>query len=246
MGRQHIWKGQFFRVKNFEKYQPKRNGKNAPWIRLYHGWNLDAKVGDLHDSHKAHWIGILSMCHTEDNRVPYSNTWVKKRGLFNSPVKLELFMELGLIEILDDKVLPVSVPESPGERKKEKEKEKYIHNESEEVPEKDSHPYDIRDAFEEDWGAYPRKAGSKEKAFKCYWKTVGNNLEINRPLFQGKMKEYVDSVDDQGYLKHGETFFRNWKDLVVCNIRPIRNESYEDKHEREMSEMRERLNANNT
>ena len=122
MARGHIWKGPFFRVKNFTKHQPKRNGKNAPWIRLYHGWNLDAKFGGLHDSAKAHWIGILSMCHTEDNRVPYSNKWVNKRGLFSSPVKLEVFEELGLIEILDDNVSLEAVPETTGERKKEKEK----------------------------------------------------------------------------------------------------------------------------
>tara|TARA_R110000796_G_scaffold126633_1_gene241487 strand:- start:716 stop:1336 length:621 start_codon:yes stop_codon:yes gene_type:complete len=89
-------------VKNFEKLQPKRQGKTAPWIRLYHTWNLDSAVGQLHDSHKAHYIGLLSIAHTENNRIPFDNKWIKKRGLFNSPVKLELFVKLGLIEILDN------------------------------------------------------------------------------------------------------------------------------------------------
>lgn len=92
----------YFRVKNFEKLQPKRQGKTAPWIRLYHTWNLDSAVGQLHDSHKAHYIGLLSIAHTENNRIPFDNKWIKKRGLFNSPVKLELFVKLGLIEILDN------------------------------------------------------------------------------------------------------------------------------------------------
>ena len=90
-------------MKNFEKLQPKRQGKTAPWIRLYHTWNLDSAVGQLHDSHKAHYIGLLSIAHTENNRIPFDNKWIKKRGLFNSPVKLELFVKLGLIEILDNK-----------------------------------------------------------------------------------------------------------------------------------------------
>lgn len=93
---------EYFRVKNFEKLQPKRQGKTAPWIRLYHTWNLDSAVGQLHDSHKAHYIGLLSIAHTENNRIPFDNKWIKKRGLFNSPVKLELFVKLGLIEILDN------------------------------------------------------------------------------------------------------------------------------------------------
>ena len=92
----------YFRVKNFEKLQPKRQGKTAPWIRLYHTWNMDSAVGQLHDSHKAHYIGLLSIAHTENNRIPFDNKWIKKRGLFNSPVKLELFVKLGLIEILDN------------------------------------------------------------------------------------------------------------------------------------------------
>ena len=226
----------FFKVKNFDKYQPKRNGKNAPWIRLYHGWNLDSAVGQLHDSHKAHWIGLLSIAHTENNRVPFNNKWIKKRGLFGSPVKLELFVELGLIEILGDKMFSDNEEKKPIEKeiKKEKEKEKNI-KEGE---------CEIENSFDEDWMAYPRKDGSRNKALSCYKKTVGNNLKLNRPLFLKKMKAYVDSVDDLGYLKHGETFFRNWQDLEISNIKPMKNETFDEKHERKMSEARERLNAN--
>lgn len=103
---------------------------------------------------------------------------------------------------------------------------------------------EVEIAFQEDWIIYPRKAGDKGKALSCYRKTVGNNLQVNRPLFLGKMKAYVESVDDPGYLKHGETFFRNWQDLEISNIRPMKNETFDEKQEREMSETRERLNAN--
>ena len=87
---------------------------------------------------------------------------------------------------------------------------------------------------------------SKAKALKCYRKTVGNDLKRNRPLFLKKMQELVASVEDLGYLPHGETFFRNWVDIEVCNIRPMKNETFEEKHERKMSEARERLNANHS
>ena len=103
---------------------------------------------------------------------------------------------------------------------------------------------EVEIAFKEDWIIYPRKAGDKGKALSCYRKTVGNNLKVNRPLFREKMKVYVESVDDPGYLKHGETFFRNWRDLEVSNIRPMKNETFEERHEREMAETKERLNAN--
>ena len=105
---------------------------------------------------------------------------------------------------------------------------------------------EVEIAFKEDWIIYPRKAGDKGKALSCYRKTVGNNLKVNRPLFREKMRVYVESIDDPGYLKHGETFFRNWRDLEVSNIRPMKNETFDERHEREMSEMRERINANNS
>ena len=105
---------------------------------------------------------------------------------------------------------------------------------------------EVEIAFKEDWIIYPRKAGDKGKALSCYRKTVGNNLKVNRPLFREKMKVYVESVDDPGYLKHGETFFRNWRDLEVSNIRPMKNETFDERHEREMVEMRERIKANNS
>ena len=105
---------------------------------------------------------------------------------------------------------------------------------------------EVEIAFKEDWIIYPRKAGDKGKALSCYRKTVGNNLKVNRPLFREKMRVYVESIDDPGYLKHGETFFRNWRDLEVSNIRPMKNETFDERHEREMVEMRERINANNS
>ena len=64
-------------------------------------------------SYKAHWVGLLSIAHTENNRIPYDPVWIKRRCIFNSPVKLDVFIELGLIEILDNKSVSVSEQKSP-------------------------------------------------------------------------------------------------------------------------------------
>ena len=67
--------------------------------------------------------------------------------------------------------------------------------------------------FEEDWKAYPRKAGSKKKAVLCYAKSV--NTPEQRKKFQAKTQAYLTSCKDPAYYKHGETWFRNWEDYVV-------------------------------
>ena len=70
--------------------------------------------------------------------------------------------------------------------------------------------------FEEDWETYPRKDGNKKKAKAYYLKAITS--EAKRLAFQKKMKDYVDSIDNPVYLKHGETFFRDWESLEVSNI----------------------------
>jgi len=74
--------------------------------------------------------------------------------------------------------------------------------------------------FEEDWETYPRKEGNKTKAKACYLKTV--TTPEKRKAFLEKMKAYVKSVEEPIYLKHGETFFRNWQALVVPKFRSER------------------------
>ena len=70
-------------------------------------------VSQLGDTAKAHWIGLLSIAHTENNHIPYDPVWIKRRCIFNSPVKLDVFFKLGLIEILDNKMFSTSEQISP-------------------------------------------------------------------------------------------------------------------------------------
>jgi len=79
----------------------------------------------------------------------------------------------------------------------------------------------IYENFEEDWNLYPRKAGNKIKARVCYHKSVGKDPD-KRKQFLEKMQLYVANTDLE-YLKHGETFFRNWKDLEVDTVKSRKN-----------------------
>jgi len=72
--------------------------------------------------------------------------------------------------------------------------------------------------FEMCWEKYPRKAGNKKKAQSCFEKTVNSDAKLS--AFLDKMESYVASVQEAGFLKHGETFFRNWNDIEIDTIKP--------------------------
>jgi len=74
--------------------------------------------------------------------------------------------------------------------------------------------------FETDWKSYPRTAGNKKKAQACYLKSV--TTPEKRKEFLAKMKTYIASVEDPQFLKHGETFFRNWQDIEIDSKGPVR------------------------
>lgn len=94
--------------------------------------------------------------------------------------------------------------------------------------------------FLEDWDSYPRKAGNRKKALACYLKTV--KTETDRQAFQQKMKSYIASVRDEQFLKHGETFFRNWLELEVGDeINADERVRKRDKHEADKKAELDRL-----
>ena len=203
----------YFRVRNFEKYQPKRKTKHAPWVCLYVNWTNAWAVGQLHDSYKAHWIGLICVAHTTNNQIPYDAVWIKKRCGFSSPVKIELFEKLGLIEKLDAKTKKHAnekVYENIIEYKRIKEKE-----------------YDSKliELFDKDWEELPRKEGNRKKAMDCWMTTVGFNLSKAHPKFKKQLQDFKKSVEgrEKKYIKTGEVFMRNWESLVFDtspNIKP--------------------------
>jgi hypothetical protein len=73
----------------------------------------------------------------------------------------------------------------------------------------------ILEAFEEDWLTLPRKSGKKDKAFKKYKSTVGNNLPKNRPLFQSKVAQFNKAMEgrEKQFIPMGDTFLNNWQSM---------------------------------
>jgi hypothetical protein len=67
--------------------------------------------------------------------------------------------------------------------------------------------------FSEIWKLYPRKLGSKGalKAFLASVKTEQDWQDINAALCNYKKA----MPDDMQYVKHGDTWFRNWQDYVT-------------------------------
>lgn len=91
---------QYFRVKNFKKYQ----APNTPlWIKLFHEIWLDYQFQSLNDSDKLLFIGILSVAGQLGNSIPSDMGWLRKRLL--SPMRqssISNLMVSGLIELINE------------------------------------------------------------------------------------------------------------------------------------------------
>lgn len=78
-------------------------------------------------------------------------------------------------------------------------------------------PYPYSDRFNQIWARYPRKMGSKGafKAFIASVKTDKDWSDINLAL-----DNYIKTKpDDLQYVKHGDTWFRNWNDYLVVETK---------------------------
>ena len=84
----------------------------------------------------------------------------------------------------------------------------------------DKNDKNITDNFNSLWGTYPIKEGKKE-AFKHYKASLGagdRHIDIKQALENYINKVKVENIRTQ-YIKHGKTFFNNWKDYL--NYKPI-------------------------
>ena len=207
----------YFKVKNFEKYQPKRRTKHQPWVCLYVNWTQDWAVTQLHDSYKAHWACLVCTAHTTDNRIPYDPVWIKRQHNLNTNVDLKVFEKLGLIELWDAKTEIQQNEKSTENRVKEKK-----------VKESKAFSYDIKlvALFDEDWNDLPRKDGNRKKAQEDWMKTVGKDIAKLHPVFRKKLKQFKKSVEgrEKNFIKTGQTFIHNWQDLEFDNVPTDKND----------------------
>ena len=164
----------------------------------------------MSDSSQLQLIKIWLLASQTENRLPCDEVWLKKQIGVNNPVNLKPLFDKCFIELI-----PHASTGSEGmiatckqgvEGDGGTETETYKPTETETY---------IR-WFDEDWLAYPRKAGSKSKAKSAYLKSV--TTPEKRKQFQDKTRAYLESCRDPKYYKQGETWFRGWEDHVIDEL----------------------------
>lgn len=88
----------YFRVKNFEKFQNYKDGRDQPWIKLHLHYLSSYEFSKIPDSSKAHLFLIFLLAQTVSNKIPFDPSWVAGRIQADTRVDLNLFLSLGFIE----------------------------------------------------------------------------------------------------------------------------------------------------
>ena len=203
---------EYFNIKNWEKFQHYKD-RCPPWIKLHATIFEDYEFDCLQDASKLHllliWV-LASKLGEKNPRIPNDADWIRRKIHLKNKPDLKPLFEQGFL-ILDSSTLADSSKtlapcyqdartEGEGEGETEVEKRR-------EEREK------IESWFKEDWGSYPRKAGSVSKALECYLKSITS--EEKRQAFHDKTRLYISNTD-KAFLKHGLTWFRNWEDHEVA------------------------------
>ena len=168
--------------------------QNDSKLILIHIWLLASKLG------------------VDEPKIPNDIKWICKQTNLEGRFSLKELFDNGFIRMIQNDI--IEIQNDTDSFKINIKNINNINNINKIKNKAESEPdYECLKFFEKDWKTYPRKAGDKKKAEKCYLKTVGSVEK--RILFLEKMKNYIESVKDLNYLKHGETFFRNWENLEV-------------------------------
>ncbi len=225
----------YFTIKNWRLHQHYKK-RNDPWIKLHTDLLTDYGFSVLSNDSKLILIHIwllASKLGVEEPKIPNDPEWILKQTNLTGKLNLKPLFDCGFINLISNDSNEIA-----------KDITSYkinIKNINKIDINTDTYTPDAcAEAFEICWDKYPRKAGNKKKALDCFKKSVWAKGDQGQETFLKKMGAYVASVDDPGFLQHGETFFRNWQDLEISNIRPIKNETWEEKHERELQEVRDR------
>lgn len=190
----------YFTIKNWATHQHYKD-RNPPWIKMHQSVLDDYEFNCLQNDSKLLlmliWIFASKFGHSNP-RIPNDTEYLQDKLPFKGKVDLKPLYDMGFLILESNTLAECKQTASPETKTEEEtEAEKYI-------PEK---------FFEADWEFYPRKAGSKSKAKKCYLKSV--NTAEKRVNFLSKTREYI-SKTDPNFLKHGETWFRNWEDHEIA------------------------------
>lgn len=95
-----------FRVRSFDKLQHYKD-RAPPWIKLYGQMLDDYDVASLPDASKWHLVAIFLLASRTSNRIPWDEIWVASKIGARSPVDLQILLDRGFIEEIQD--APISV-----------------------------------------------------------------------------------------------------------------------------------------
>jgi len=192
----------YLEISGWEEYQTFRKDRGCPpWIKLHRSLLTSERWLSLSDSDKGVLVSLWMVGAAKDGKIPADPKVLRRMAQIDKDPNIKRFIELGYL--VDNQV-------SGGCQ----EVAKLTHQSRVEQSRVEQSRYMACEFFEEDWLAYPRKAGSKAKAKTCYLKSV--DTQEKRTNFILKTSLYLSSLDgDLTYCKHGETWFRNWEDHVV-------------------------------
>lgn len=203
------------KVTNFDKYNTRKDLKNMSWFRLQSNIHTSQTLFDLPAEGKWLWIFILCECarnvsDTITLRTRYVNSLT---GIVDKKVLeyIMLMQNCQLLEVLaDSRYEPVT--NSLRVR---------TENVLTDIQTDTTNITDITNKqtntsifdFDSIWNKYPNKLGKKEafRHFKSSVQTDQDYQDLNKAL-----DNYILSCkgSDPKYIKHGSTWFNNWRDWI--------------------------------
>ncbi len=117
---------QYFKVRNWERYQRYDRNKVAPppWIRVYTSTLTDPQTALLSDARFGQLVRLWTVACLQQNRLPFHDGMVRKMTGCGKSLRLQHFLDAGLIELYTDCTQSVDkLYPSGGQGKAEKKRE---------------------------------------------------------------------------------------------------------------------------
>ncbi len=90
---------QFFRIKNFEKFQHYKD-RHPPWIKLYRDLWRDPAFFELTEGQRYQLISLFVLASQNDNLLKIDQKWLRHELAMTRPIELNSLVASGFIEIV--------------------------------------------------------------------------------------------------------------------------------------------------
>ena len=161
---------EYFTIKNWRVHQHYKN-RNDPWIKLHIDLLSDYEFGLLSNDSKLILIHIWllsSKLGVDEPKIPNDIKWICRQTNLEGRFSLKELFDNGFIRMIQND--SIEIQDCIGSTKINIKKININKSNINKIENEEF--YDCISFFEEDWKKYPRKAGDKKKAKKCYLKTV--------------------------------------------------------------------------